>query len=123
MVYDDAEKYYKEIKETGENLLEEAFSVLFPKSVPINIEKPPLQSLEKGRLIGYNCLPTPRMDVVKIPLTGNAASRMRTQAVQFSDDKTHGYVLMSCPNGGFGVSTTQGLFADIQPASGECASC
>jgi len=57
------------------------------------------------------------MDVVKIPVTGDAAARLRTQAAQFSLDKTHGYVLMSCPNGGFGVSTTQGLFADIQPAA------
>ena len=44
MVYDDAEILYAEIKRDGELLLEEAFSVLFPASVPLvsRTKLPPL---------------------------------------------------------------------------------
>lgn len=117
MVYDDAEKYYAEIAATGQELLEEAFGVLFPKSIPIALDRP-IRSMDKGSILGYNCLPTPRMDVVKIPMAGSGALRLRSEAVQITKDGSSGYLLMDSPNG-TGLATTRGLFADVQPATGD----
>lgn len=122
MVYDDAEKYYDEIRDTGRHLLEEALSALFPSSIAIHPTEPPQHLPPSGHLIGYNTLPVARMDVVKIPITGPAAvaKQLKVQTVQFAQDGVTGYVLMDSPSGGMGISTTKGLFADMKPVSGGC---
>ena len=120
MVYDDAEKLYAKVKEDGLDLIEEAFSVLFPNSISLaNLAASKTRS--NGSIIGYNTTFFPRRDVVKVPLAGDA-SHLKTQVVQATKDGKSGYALMDCTNGST-ISSSTGLFADCMPASGQCIRC
>lgn len=113
MVYDDAEKLYAEVRKDGEGLLEEAFSVLFPKSSPLSSAA---TKKEPGAIVGFNTTPFSRRDVVEIPLQGNA-THLKSQVVQVSDDGKKGYALLDCSQGGHLAHTT-GLYANCTPVSG-----
>jgi alpha-mannosidase len=106
MVYDDAEKYYAEVKKDGEAMLEEAFKVLFPK------HSSSLTSNAGGALVGYNSTFIPRREVVRVE---NAASFVG-QLAQTAADGT-GYALMDAPEGAT-VARPIGMFADCMPVSG-----
>lgn len=114
MVYDDAEKLYAEVRKDGEELLEDAFATLFPKSIPLSnasaVQGP-------GSIIAYNTTFLKRRDVVKVPLVGNAVS-LRNKVVQASKDGSTGYALLDCSEGGH-VAKSSGLFADCMPVSGK----
>lgn len=113
MVYDDAEKLYAEVRKDGEELLEEAFNTLFPKSVPLNQA---INHRSAGSIMAYNSTFFGRRDVVEIPLVGNT-SRLKGQVVQASKDGSTGYALFDCAKGGH-IAKPSGLFADCMPVSG-----
>lgn len=114
MVYDDAEKLYAEVRKDGEDMLEDAFDTLFPRSIPISRME---STKAQGNLVAYNTTFFPRRDVVEVPLTGNAAS-LKNKVVQASKDGSTGYALFDCSEGGH-LAKPSGLFADCMPVSGE----
>ncbi|KAI0061336.1 glycoside hydrolase family 38 protein [Artomyces pyxidatus] len=98
MVYDDAEQLYSEVRKDGEALLEDAFSVLYPSSLPLNSTT--VDKLTRAStLVGYNTTFFPRRDVVKVPLSGPAKA-LGGSVLQTSKDGSVGYVLMDCLQGG-----------------------
>ena len=81
MVYEDAEKLYAEIAKDAKQLLEEAFSALFPKSVSLSSLSSPKTSPvpvipAQGRLFAFNPTFFPRRDVVEIPLGSAFGTRL-----------------------------------------------
>ena len=116
MVYDDAEKLYAEVRKEGRALIEEAFKAIFPSSVALD---DPSFKKRTGTLVGYNTTFFPRRDIIEVPLSGGAASKLRSQVVQASHDGTVGLALMDCTTGG-GVSFGTGMYADCKPVSGMC---
>ena len=120
MVYEDAEKLYAEVKQDGLELIEEAFSVLFPRSISLASLVASKARLN-GSVVGYNTTFFPRRDVVRVPLVGGA-SQLKSQVVQATKDGKFGYALMDCTNGST-ISSSTGLFADCMPASGQCIRC
>lgn len=117
MVYEDAEKLYAEVKKDGKHLLNEAFDTLLPKSTSLSFEEP-LSITGQGSIVGFNTTFFPRLDVVKVPLTGSGGSKLKSKVVQSSKDGSVGYALMEGHNGA-GVAFSRGLFADCHPATGE----
>ena len=116
MVYKDAEKLYAEVRKDGQEMIEEAFTALFPKV--LHLDDPTMKSIS-GRLIGYNTTFFPRRDVVVVPLQGPAAS-LKSQLVQTSKDGSVGYALMdSSAEGGARISQCRGLYADSMAVSGK----
>jgi len=118
MVYDDAEKLYTEIGTCGDALLEEAFDVLFPKSIPFSSEIPLKDTNPSGNVIAFNTTFFSRRDVVKVPLSG-ATSHLKRHIVHTSNDGKIGYALMDCPAGGSPgtlCAVSEGLPAGCQPA-------
>ena len=117
MVYEDAEKIYAEVRKEGKQLLEEAFGSLLHRSCSLDPKEPVVTS-SQGNIVGINTTAFPRLDVVKIPLSGPSASKLRPKVVQLSEDGLTGYALMQCENG-VGLSFSRGLFADCKAATGE----
>jgi alpha-mannosidase len=122
MVYEDAEKYYAEVRKAGDKLLDEAFAVLFPDSVAltrdINVKSLPLSS----KIMGFNTTFFRRSAIIEVPLVG-ANSGLKSQVLQTSSDGKTGYAVMNCPGGGNvgALSTPEtGLHAQIMPVSGVC---
>ncbi|KAH9837576.1 glycoside hydrolase family 38 protein [Rhodofomes roseus] len=112
MVYEDAEKLYAEVRKEGAQLIEDAWTTLFPTSYPLSN----VAALKKrGSLVGFNTTHLPRRDVVKVPL-GAGAANLKAQVVQASKDGSYGYALMDCSEGG-PIATPTGLFADCMPVS------
>lgn len=117
MVYDDAEKLYAEVKKDGEALLEEAFSILFPHSVPLTPSSR-TKSLG-GKIVAFNTTFLPRWDIIKIPLV-KAGPALKAQVLQASENGKEGYAIMCCPDGGSpGAlrSPTNALHAHLMPVS------
>ncbi|KAH9914289.1 glycoside hydrolase family 38 protein [Fomitopsis serialis] len=112
MAYEDAEKLYAEVRKEGTQLLEEAWSAIFPESYPLS--KTAALS-RRGTLMGFNTTHLARRDVVKVPLTSGAA-KLKAQVVQASKDGSYGYALMDCSEGGQ-LAASSGLFADCMPVS------
>lgn len=113
MVYEDAEKLYAQVKKEGNELIEEAFEVIFgwansdARTQPVS-----------GNFIGFNTTPFPRRDVVKVPFSGPQAAKLRSKLVQTTKDGKEGYALMDCSAGG-PLSSSSGMFADCHPVSGK----
>lgn len=117
MVYEDAEVLYKEVKEGGTKLFEDALATLFDNVSFLN----PGQSLKSnipGRIIGFNTLPFPRLDVVKVPLGGPQSARLKSEMVQVSKDGKTGYTLMDAPKDQ-SLAYPRGMFANLQAPSGK----
>lgn len=116
MVYEDAEKLYAEIAKDGRQLLEEAFSILFPRSV--SLSPMTAAAVPQGKLFAFNPTFFPRRDVVEVPLSGLGA-RLKGEMVQSSRDGKVGYALMDTQAGeGAGVVFARGLYADCHPPTG-----
>lgn len=115
MVYDDAEKLYAEVRQDGENLLQEASEVLLPKALPLTASNVAKVS---GNIVGFNTTFFSRRDIVEVPLT-SASAHLRSQVVQTSKDGTKGYALLDCSAGGH-LARPVGFFADCMPVSGAC---
>lgn len=120
MVYEDAEKYYAEVKQSGEAILESALSVLFPGSTALT-SKTPRKALAGGaKVVGINTTPFARVDVVQVPLPppsapnstsgwswSSAASAtptpslgVRAQVLQVAEDGRTGWGVMRSSVGG-----------------------
>jgi len=108
MVYDDAEKLYAEVRKDGKALLEEAFGVIFPDSVPLEPETQLKLINGSDDLVAFNTTFFPRRDVVKIPLGRGTASALTSKNVQASMDGKFGYTLAECSGGG-----TPGLLVPV----------
>ncbi|KAG5643659.1 hypothetical protein DXG03_000539 [Asterophora parasitica] len=119
MVYDDAEKLYAEVRKDGENLLDEAFGVLFPDSISLN-STTNLKSLPgSGKIVGFNTTFFRRSDIIEIPLVG-ASPAIKSQVLQTSSDGKVGYAVMNSPGGGIAgtlCTPATGLHAQILPVS------
>ncbi|KAG6840407.1 hypothetical protein C0991_006916 [Blastosporella zonata] len=120
MVYEDAEKLYAEVRKDGEALLDDAFSVLFPNSIALNLSTN-LKTLPLcGKVVGFNTTFFRRSDLIQVPLVG-ANSDLKSQVLQTSSDGKVGYAVMNTPGGGsVGTICTPatGLHAQILPVSG-----
>jgi alpha-mannosidase len=119
LVYEDAEVLYAEVKHDGELLVEEAFSVLIPKSVPLTPATTSKSLSGSCKIIAYNTTFFPRWDIIKVPLA-KAGSSLKSQILQASDDCREGYAIMHCAKGaGLGElkSPSNALHADIKPVS------
>jgi hypothetical protein len=135
MVYDDAEVLYAEVKKDGDKLLEDAFKVLFPHSVPIPASpafaapstwQPALSFTRdtqkvlaaEGELVAYNTTFLPRRDVVRLPISHlGEPDTLRRRCVQMGKGG-EGYALFEAGEGA-GVAGVSGMFADCMPASGQ----
>jgi alpha-mannosidase len=119
MVYDDAEVLYAEVKKDGEALLEEAFSVLFPSSVPLTQSTRSKSLAGSCKIVAYNTTFFPRWDIIKVPLA-KAGSGLKAQVLQASDDGKEGYAIMHCPSSGPGElkHPSNALHAHLKPVSG-----
>ncbi|KAF9447763.1 glycoside hydrolase family 38 protein, partial [Macrolepiota fuliginosa MF-IS2] len=119
MVYDDAEKLYAEVSESGESLLDEALSILFPDSVPLAASSKLKYMKGHSKIIGYNTTFLPRWDIIKIPLS-TVNSSLKAQVMQASDDGKEGYAVMQTgarSRVGLLRSPSSGLHAQLLPAS------
>ncbi|KAJ3574050.1 hypothetical protein NP233_g2021 [Leucocoprinus birnbaumii] len=124
MVYDDAEKLYGEVKQSGESLIEASLSVLFPDSFPLHALVSTRMKYFKNsntydKIIGYNTTFLPRWDIIKFPLNG-ANSALKSQILQASDDGKEGYAVMQTLAGsqvGQLRSSNSALHAQLMPAS------
>ncbi|KAJ3513202.1 hypothetical protein NMY22_g15114 [Coprinellus aureogranulatus] len=126
MVYEDAEKLYAEVKSTGEALLEEALSVLFPSSASLS-PSPALQSSKaylralaaSTKLVAFNTTFFPRVEVVKVPLS-KMSKEVKSMVLQASDDGKEGYAVVACTEGaavGEIVSPSNRLRSKLMPVS------
>jgi alpha-mannosidase len=124
MVYNDAEALYAEVKKDCEAILEEAFCVLFPGSVPI---QPSMRSKSLGgssKMIALNTTFFPRWDIIRIPSLSKAGPGLKNLVLQTSEDGKEGYAIMHCPGGGSVGELkhpSSGLHELIKPVSGEIA--
>ena len=122
-MYEDAEAIYAEVKRDGELLVEEAFSVLIPNSVPLTPATTSKPLSGSCKIVAYNSTFFPRWAIVKVPLT-KAGSSLKSQILQASDDCREGYAIMHCAKGaGLGElrSPSNALHAHIKPVSSECS--
>lgn len=74
MVYEDAERLYREVRQTGHTLLEDALDVLFPDSVELTKVTPAKRLAKAGKLFAYNTTFFPRWDVIEVPVAGASSS-------------------------------------------------
>ncbi|VDB95691.1 unnamed protein product [Peniophora sp. CBMAI 1063] len=97
MVYDDAEALYAEVAKSAHDLIEHAFRILLPNSVPL-LPTNAAQLTRGAQLIGYNTTPFAREEVVVVPLEGNAKA-LGGSVVGVSRDGSEGYALMRSDEG------------------------
>lgn len=126
MVYEDAEVLYAEVKRVGEAILEEAFCVLFPGSVPV---LPSMRSKSLGgssKIIAVNTTFFPRWDIIRIPSLAKAGPALKSLILQASEDGKEGYAVMNCAGGGSVGELrhpSSGLHDLIKPVSGKFTLC
>jgi alpha-mannosidase len=73
MVYQDAEILYAEVRKDCEELLEEAFKVIFPTSDCISASNSAHPAECTANIYAYNTTPFVRLEVVHIPLVGSTS--------------------------------------------------
>jgi alpha-mannosidase len=117
MVYEDAEKLYAEVRKDALELAQDALRVLLPSSLPLDAQT--RDKLTRDSLVfGYNTTFFPRMDLVKVPLDGNARV-LGGSVLQTSKDGSEGYALLECSQGG-SLSTLAELSASASGVTGTC---
>jgi hypothetical protein len=117
MVYDDAEALYAEVRKVGEELLDEAFNVLCPKSFSQPQAWLKATNNHGGDILVFNTTPFPRTDVVKFPLS-TATSQLDSKVVQKLEDGKTGYAVIVSQAGGSLCDFIEGPTAFTVPASG-----
>ena len=113
MVYDDAEELYAQVYKDGNEVIEKAFDILVPDSVPFRAGC--TVPSKASRIVAVNTTPFPRREVVEVPLV----SQLRRETVQVAKAGDVGYVLVEDEAGSSTVGV-RGMFSDITPATGEC---
>ncbi|KAJ3983926.1 glycosyl hydrolases family 38 N-terminal domain-containing protein [Lentinula detonsa] len=93
MVYDDAEQLYADVGKDGRALMEEAFQVLFPNSVPLTTETKLQLNTSLNQIFGYNTTFLDRREIVKIPLAG-ASAGLKAAVAQVDQSSKVGYAIM-----------------------------
>jgi alpha-mannosidase len=122
MVYDDAKKLYAEVRKDGEQLLEEAFEILFPSSLALSLSAPK-KALDIPRdIVAFNTTPFPRREIVQVPVIGSLKTQLNSRSTdgtvaQSSADGSMSYVIMDCA-ADRNMAVVSSLSADITPASG-----
>lgn len=106
MVYEDAEVLYAEVAKDGSALIEEAFQVLFPNSVPLTPETKLKPNTSLNQIIGYNSTFLSRREIVMIPLLG-ASAGLKTAVAQVDKKAKAGYAIMN--NGVLDASVANSL--------------
>lgn len=117
MVYEDAEQYYVEVRKRGRELIDDALGSLLQSQSSRVSANEPLPSSGPETLVAVNTTMFPRLDVAHVPLAGSAGSRFKNIVVQTAEDGKTGFALMHA-QGGLGLATPRGLFADCSAASG-----
>lgn len=121
-MYEDAEALYAEVKKDGEAVLEEAFGILFPGSVPV---LPSMRSKSLGgssKIIAFNTTFFPRWDIIRVPSLSKAGPGLKSLILQASEDAKEGYAIMHCVGGGSVGELkhpSSGLHELIKPVSGK----
>lgn len=126
MVYDDAEKLYAEVAKDGKDMFEEAVDALLPDTLPLSALSSSGQTRlpshpGNGRLVGFNTVHAPRREVVEVPLVGPGAMKLRGEVVQIAKDGSKAFAIMETDDvhiNGAGLVSAEGMYADLQPASG-----
>ncbi|KAG7087583.1 hypothetical protein E1B28_013537 [Marasmius oreades] len=93
MVYEDAQKLYAEVEKEGNRLIEEAFSMIYPRSIPLTPDTRLHPKTEINDIIAFNPTPFPRREVVRLPITTGISSNsnLRSAIAQVDADGKHGY--------------------------------
>lgn len=120
MVYEDAEQLYAEVARDGKALFKEAASTYLRDIIPLSSIIESQAPVGNARLVAMNTVHHTRHEVVEIPLIGPAAMRFKSEVVQISRDGSKGYALMASEDNGGGFLRAKGIYADFQPAIGEC---
>ncbi|KAF5391900.1 hypothetical protein D9757_001700 [Collybiopsis confluens] len=94
MVYEDAEQLYSEVKKDGKALLEEAFQVLFPNSVPLTSDTVIHPNTSLQQIVGYNSTFFDRREIVTIPLSGASSGLLQPAVAQVDQTNMIGYAVM-----------------------------
>jgi alpha-mannosidase len=123
-VYEDAEVLFAEIKRDAELLVEEAFNVLIPNSVPLTRATTSKPLSGSCKIVAYNTTFFPRWEIIKVPSLTKAGSWLKSLILQASspDDgiSKEGYAIMHCDKGaGLGElkSPSNALHAHLKPVS------
>jgi alpha-mannosidase len=74
MVYEDAEGLYRDVRQVGQTLLEDALDVLFPDSFELTKATRASRLAKAGKLFAYNTTFLPRWDVIEVPVAGASSS-------------------------------------------------
>lgn len=117
MVYDDAEQYYAEVMKEGHAIISEAMDKLLKSQTTVVPADTPLMASAPGALVAFNATMFPRLDVIRVPLTGSGGAQLKNVVVQAAEDGKSGYALMQAQHG-MSFATPRGLFADCNAASG-----
>ena len=86
----DAKIIYAKVMRDGDALTEEAFSFLFPDSVPLTPITRSKSLAAPCKLVAYN---TARWGIIKVPLT-KARSSLKSQIPQALDGGREGYTII-----------------------------
>ena len=82
MVYEDAEALYAEVKKGCEEILEEAFCVLFPGSVPVQSSMRSKSLGGSSKIIAFNTTFFSRWDIIRIPSLSKAGPSLKNLVLQ-----------------------------------------
>ncbi|KAJ7643881.1 glycoside hydrolase family 38 protein [Roridomyces roridus] len=96
MVYDDAEKLYKEVRKDGDKMLDDALDVILGDSQRVT---PTTRITSLDRVVAYNTTFFPRREVVRLPLAAGISSAAKAQVSQISADGKEGYAVVHCAGG------------------------
>jgi alpha-mannosidase len=120
MVYEDAEQLYAEVERDGKALFKEAASTYLRDIIPLSSAIESQAPVGNGRLVALNTVHHTRREVVEIPFIGPVAMRLKSEVVQISRDSSKAYALMDSEDNGGGLLRAKGIYADLQPTTGEC---
>ncbi|OWZ80875.1 alpha-mannosidase [Cryptococcus neoformans Bt85] len=108
MIYEDAEKKYAALHSSITGILNEANSILFKQSTPLDFPSP---AEVQGQVFAINTIPNySRREVVEVHL-GKGATGLRQVSAQVTDDGKKGWLLMSTENNGGMVALPKGVYA------------
>lgn len=113
-IYEDAEKKYAALHSSITGILNEANSILFKQSTPLDFPSP---AEVQGQVFAINTIPNySRREVIEVHL-GKGATGLRQVSAQVTDDGKKGWLLMSTENNGGMVALPKGVYASPRVTS------